>query len=158
MDHERVPKFRPARLPGGLASLRECCDAGEQSVHFLAQGIHRNAGPQQAAAFGQVDWKLNDQIKLTGGLRYTYDEKHGQEEARYIVFQDLSAATSAENLGSFLPAVDITPIQVSSAPDKGTCSAPTLQTTGKFAGDFVRCLKDLKATISFCVIASSGSL
>ncbi len=94
------------------------------------------------AAFGQLDWKLTDQFKLTAGLRYTYDEKHGQEEARYIVFQDLSAALSAENLGRLMPAVDITPTQVSSAPGKGICSAPTLQTTGKFAGDDVRCLKD----------------
>ena len=94
------------------------------------------------AAFGQVDWKINDQIKLTGGLRYTYDEKHGQEEARYIAFQDLSAAVSAENLGSFLPAVDITPVQVSNAITKGVCSLPTLQLTGKYAGDDVRCLKD----------------
>jgi iron complex outermembrane receptor protein len=94
------------------------------------------------AAFGQVDWKVTPTVKLTAGLRYTYDEKHGQEEARYIAFQDLSADTSAENLGSFLPAVDITPIQISMAPDKGTCSAPALQTTGKYAGDWVRCLKD----------------
>ena len=94
------------------------------------------------AAFGQVDWKITDQIKLTGGLRYTYDEKHGQEEARYIVFQDLSAAVSAENLGSLLPAVDITPVQVSQVASKGTCSLPILQLTGKYAGDDVRCLKD----------------
>ncbi len=94
------------------------------------------------AVFGQIDWKFTDTLKLTAGLRYTYDQKHGQEEARYIVFQDLSAATSAENLGSLLPAVDITPVQISSTKDKGTCSAPTLQTTGKYAGDFVRCLKD----------------
>jgi iron complex outermembrane receptor protein len=94
------------------------------------------------AAFGQVDWKITDQIKLTGGLRYTYDEKHGQEEARYIAFQDLSAAVSAENLGSLLPAVDITPVQVSQVASKGTCSLPILQTTGKYAGDDVRCLKD----------------
>ena len=98
--------------------------------------------------FGQVDWKITDAIKLTGGLRYTYDEKHGQEEARYIVFQDLSAATSAENLGSFLPAVDITPIQVSHAADKGACSGPILQTTGKFAGDDVRCLKDHSSAVT----------
>jgi iron complex outermembrane receptor protein len=94
------------------------------------------------AAFGQVDWKVTPTVKLTAGLRYTYDEKHGQEEARYIAFQDLSAAVSAENLGSFLPAVDITPVQVSHAADKGTCSLPILQLTGKYAGDDVRCLKD----------------
>ena len=40
------------------------------------------------------------------------------------------------------PAVDITPVQVSNAPGKGICSLPTLQLTGKYAGDDVRCLKD----------------
>ncbi|MBS0363030.1 MAG: TonB-dependent receptor [Proteobacteria bacterium] len=94
------------------------------------------------AVFGQIDWKFTDTLKLTAGLRYTYDQKHGQEEARYIVFQDLSAAFSAENLGSLLQPVDITPVQISTSADKGTCSAPTLQTTGKYAGDYVRCLKD----------------
>ncbi|THD60236.1 TonB-dependent receptor, partial [Phenylobacterium sp.] len=101
-----------------------------------------------SAVFGQVDWKITDQIKLTGGLRYTYDEKHGQEEARYIVFQDLSAAFSAENLGSLLQAVDITPTQISMAADKGTCSTPVQQTTGKYAGDYVRCLKDHSSAVT----------
>jgi len=100
------------------------------------------------AAFGQVDWKLNDQLKLTAGVRYTYDEKHGQEEARYIAFQDISAAVSAENLGSLLPAIDITPVQVSQTPSKGTCSLPILQLTGKYAGDDVRCLKDHSSAVT----------
>jgi iron complex outermembrane receptor protein len=94
------------------------------------------------AAFGQVDWKVTPTIKLTAGLRYTYDQKHGQEEARYIAFQSLSPALSAANFGSQLPAVDITPIQISFANDKGTCSTPVQQLTGKYAGDWVRCLKD----------------
>ncbi|HEX3887514.1 MAG TPA: TonB-dependent receptor [Phenylobacterium sp.] len=101
-----------------------------------------------SAVFGQLDWKVTDTLKLTGGARYTYDEKHGQEEARYIAFQDLSAAVSAENLGSLLPAVDITPVQVSNTISKGVCSAPTLQLTGKYAGDDVRCLKDHSSAIT----------
>ncbi|MFI4966195.1 MAG: TonB-dependent receptor [Caulobacterales bacterium] len=97
---------------------------------------------ESTGIFGQLDYKITDTIKLTGGVRYTFDQKHGQEEARYIAFQDLSAALSAENLGAGLPAVDITPVQISMAPAKGVCSTPTLQTAGKYAGDFVRCLKD----------------
>jgi iron complex outermembrane recepter protein len=100
------------------------------------------------AAFGQVDWKITPTIKLTGGLRYTYDEKHGQEEARYIAFQSLSPTLSAANFGSALPAVDITPVQISFAHDKGTCGLPVQQTTGKFAGDFVRCLKDHSSALT----------
>jgi len=94
------------------------------------------------AVFGQVDWKVTPTVKLTAGLRYTYDQKHGQEEARYIAFQSLSPVLSAANFGSSLPAVDITPVQISRTADKGTCGLPVQQLTGKYAGDFVRCLKD----------------
>ena len=34
------------------------------------------------AAFGQVDWQMTDEFKVTAGLRYTYDEKTSFEGAR----------------------------------------------------------------------------
>jgi iron complex outermembrane receptor protein len=94
------------------------------------------------AAYGQVDWKVSPKIKLTAGLRYTYDEKHGQEQARYVLFQNVSPTISAQNLGSMLPAIDITASQISYAPERGVSCAPTLQTTGRYAGTYMRCLKD----------------
>ena len=56
------------------------------------------------AAFGQLDWKATDTIKLTGGLRYTYDEKHGQEEARYIAFPGSLCLNQRRELGLVLGA------------------------------------------------------
>ena len=39
---------------------------------------------QSYATFGQIDWKLTDTLKFTGGLRYTYDHKSGQESTRQL--------------------------------------------------------------------------
>ncbi len=95
---------------------------------------------QSAAAYTQVDWKIIPQVKLTGGLRYTFDWKHGTEEARYVDFS--SSILNPAEFGSETPAVDITPSEISFAPGKGVCSLPTLQTSGPFAGDYTRCLSD----------------
>jgi iron complex outermembrane recepter protein len=103
---------------------------------------------ESSAVFGQIDWKVTDTIKLTGGLRYTYDKKYGTEEARYIAFQNLSAATSAQNLGSFLPAADISPTLISFAPQKGVTCAVTQRTQGFYAGDFIRCLGDNSSAVT----------
>jgi len=114
---------------------------------------------RSTAVYGQVDWKVTDTLKITGGLRYTYDQKTAMEEARYIAFQDLAygfgapgtagaATPNAENLGKFLPAFDITPLEISSAPAKGVTCAPFLQTTGGYAGDEERCLGDTSAAIT----------
>ena len=35
------------------------------------------ADTKSAAAFGQANYKLTDQLTLTAGVRYTYDDKHG---------------------------------------------------------------------------------
>jgi iron complex outermembrane receptor protein len=95
---------------------------------------------QSAAAYAQVDWKITPKLKLTGGLRYTFDWKHGTEETRYVDFS--SGILSPYEFGSALPAIDITPELISFAPGKGVCSLPVLQTSGPFAGDYDRCLSD----------------
>jgi len=41
---------------------------------------------ESKAIFGQVDYKITDTIKLTGGLRYTSDHKWGDEEYRLVTF------------------------------------------------------------------------
>ena len=72
---------------------------------------------KSTAIYGQVDWKATDTIKFTAGLRYTYDQKSGIEDYRIVAFSNVAAnpglfgtagEVSAENLGSFLPALDIT--------------------------------------------------
>jgi iron complex outermembrane receptor protein len=90
-------------------------------------------------------------IKLTGGLRYTYDQKSGIENYRLVAFSDILANPtllgtagdiSAENLGSRLPAVDVTASaiggKVLSTPFKGVTCLPHLLANGQYE----RCLGD----------------
>jgi iron complex outermembrane receptor protein len=123
---------------------------------------------QSYAAYGQLDWKITPTLKLTGGVRFTYDQKTAEEEERLIGFLNASGGTgflagtpgvpaayelpagagvNAPNLGSLLPALDLTadlsnPLIFSGAPIKGVTCAPTLATSGQFAGDYTRCLGD----------------
>jgi iron complex outermembrane receptor protein len=60
------------------------------------------------AAFGQVDWKFTDTLKLTFGLRYNHDHLSGQEDVRLLCFATSPCGTTPESLGSFTPIVDIT--------------------------------------------------
>jgi iron complex outermembrane receptor protein len=59
------------------------------------------------AGFGQVDWQVDSQWKLTGGIRYTADHKVGVESFRAVSF-DGGAPFNAATLGGNTPAMDIT--------------------------------------------------
>ncbi len=43
-------------------------------------------GAETFAGFGQVDWNITKTIKLTGGLRYTYDSKWGTDAAQEYAY------------------------------------------------------------------------
>ncbi len=112
---------------------------------------------QSYAVYGQLDWKLTPELKLTGGFRFTYDKKTAAEEARFVAFDNLSpgvgfglpsgAGVNPYQLGAYMPAVDITSNLTNSGSTSGvlakgvTCAA-TFATTGQFAGDRTRCLGD----------------
>jgi iron complex outermembrane receptor protein len=79
-----------------------------------------------AAAYGQIDWKFATDWKLTLGLRYTRDRKHGTEDGRLLC---LSAASCSggfgpELLGNFL--IDLTqlPGTVTAGVFPGSAGAP----------------------------------
>jgi iron complex outermembrane receptor protein len=106
---------------------------------------------RSSAAYGQIDWKLADTLKLTGGLRYTYDQKSGVEDYRVVAFSDFaanplgfgaSAELSAENLGAGLPAIDVTQYSIGAGvlggSYKGATCPPHLLATGVYE----RCLGD----------------
>lgn len=48
-----------------------------------AYGSSENVS-ESYAAFGQVDWQATEEIKITAGLRYTYDKKRSFESARLL--------------------------------------------------------------------------
>ncbi len=106
------------------------------------------------AIYGQIDWKVEKNVKLTIGLRYTHDSKAAMEQTRYIGFLDIpSFGLTAGDLGSFQPALDLTTALtdvVAEAPagavlPRGVTCHPTLITSGKYIGAWQRCLGDTSA-------------
>jgi iron complex outermembrane receptor protein len=118
---------------------------------------------KSTAVYGQLDYKLTDEIKLTGGLRYTYDQKAGIEDYRLVAFSNIAAnptcfglgnasgqtcgllegtpELSAENLGSRLPAIDVTASAIGAplgTSYKGVTCLPHLLANGQYE----RCLGD----------------
>jgi iron complex outermembrane recepter protein len=88
------------------------------------------------AAFAQVDYKLNESWKFTGGIRYSHDEKYGSESVRILCFAvancvdptNTGAILSEPNaLGGYTPAIDLT--QVGSVVDQGVPVGVTGPTT-----------------------------
>jgi len=93
------------------------------------------------AGYGQLSWAVTDAITLTGGLRYTHDRKTGIERNRLVTFSSLLGAgdprltaLNAENMGSQLPAVDITQVAIGFATMttayKGVTCLPRLAADG----------------------------
>ena len=84
----------------------------------------RAATANSYAAFGQLDWKITDTLKLTGGLRYTEDTTAGFVEERFVEFDDpflgLPGTFLAKNSGANTPALDIT---AGAAGVSGACTA-----------------------------------
>jgi iron complex outermembrane receptor protein len=77
------------------------------------------------AAFGQVDWKITDTIKLTGGVRYSDDRKFGSESHRTVLF-DADAVVpgfplGVNQFGSNTPALDFTSCPATTFPGAGLC-------------------------------------
>jgi iron complex outermembrane receptor protein len=63
---------------------------------------------ESKAIFGQVDYKVTNEIKLTGGLRYTSDHKWGDEEERIVTFG-----------GSTISATPLTAFGINNPADSG---------------------------------------
>jgi iron complex outermembrane receptor protein len=63
------------------------------------------------AGFGHASYNITDQWSFAGSVRYTYDHKEGFEQQRIIEFDDtgiVGPGFSANTLGAFTPAIDIT--------------------------------------------------
>jgi iron complex outermembrane receptor protein len=129
---------------------------------------------QSYGVYGQLDYKITPTIKLTGGLRWSDDIKSVTEEARFVAFGDLfgncigftSAAPcdavasglgglNAENLGSLLPAVDITALETNPSGQPAGVAGLAKGVTclghpgaGAFAGFAVRCLGDTSSAVT----------
>ncbi len=65
-------------------------------------------GAQTFAGFGQVDWNITPQWKLTGGVRYTYDSKwgiDGAQEYTYLPVQGIPVPLAITIISPYLGTV-----------------------------------------------------
>jgi iron complex outermembrane receptor protein len=79
-----------------------------QNVFFSAD---YNIKVNSDAAYAQVSYKLNDQFKITGNLRYSYDRKWGLETLREVAFNSLVIDGLSPYFGNATPALDVTASQ-----------------------------------------------
>ena len=70
--------------------------AAPNPLRRYAVGEAENSS-QSYSAFGQVDWQVTDEFKVTGGLRYTYDKKRSFEGARLFCLYTASCPVSRVN-------------------------------------------------------------
>jgi iron complex outermembrane receptor protein len=92
------------------------------------------------AAYVQSDYKVTDTVKLTGGVRYSYDRKYGQESVRLLCF-GVPACYAAPEFNPFipggLPAVDLTQLPTvvdpGTPPPKGVVGPTTYNAKNGFA-------------------------
>lgn len=64
------------------------CDNKEQTQQLVALGLeganryhYMKQDTESYAVFGQMTWNIRDDLRTTGGLRYTYEEKTAQQGA-----------------------------------------------------------------------------
>ncbi|MEQ9437250.1 TonB-dependent receptor [Hyphomonas sp.] len=73
------------------------------------------------ALFGQADYALTNTLTLTGGLRYSMDEKKGSEWLRVIAYGVIPGFTVGGS-GNLAPALDLTSSAVSNSNAPGVAS------------------------------------
>ncbi|MBA4226488.1 MAG: TonB-dependent receptor [Hyphomonas sp.] len=74
------------------------------------------------AVFGQADYSVTDTITLTGGLRYSQDEKYGSEQLRVLGY-GIIPGISLGGSGALAPVIDLTAATVSYADAPGVASS-----------------------------------
>ena len=77
------------------------------------------------ALFAQTDYSITDTLTLTGGLRYSMDEKEGSEFLRVIAYGVIPGFTVGGS-GNLAPALDLTPSTVSNSNAPGVASLVTI--------------------------------
>ncbi|HEY5105740.1 MAG TPA: TonB-dependent receptor [Caulobacteraceae bacterium] len=93
------------------------------------------------AAFGQLSYKVNDQWKVSGAVRYTDDQKSGYQLWRFVEFDGaiVGPTFSSVNYGANTPALDLTPLAIGSTTT--TASPGTgLATLNAATGNYQRSL------------------
>lgn len=77
------------------------------------------------SGYGQLSYKINDQWRVSGDLRYSWDDKWGVENTRTIVFSNALIDGFSPFLGPNTPSLDFTPSFVCLSGTAGSCNDPT---------------------------------
>ncbi|WP_304166619.1 TonB-dependent receptor [Phenylobacterium aquaticum] len=75
-DPQQTQLAQPLTLTGALAAANPSRDFVDQNARLTSKAY---------AVFGQATYKFNDAWSVTGGLRYTKDQKDGYESQRLIL-------------------------------------------------------------------------
>jgi iron complex outermembrane receptor protein len=96
--------------------------AAANPLHELLY-LDYNFNVQSYAGYGQLSYKLNDQFKITGSLRYNYDDKYGSESARYIYMGNQVVDGYGEYYGTATPSLDLTLAQTCLSGNPNNCNS-----------------------------------
>ena len=113
---------------------------------------------ESEAVYGQAAYKIGDDFRVTGSLRYTHDSKQGIEYTRYVDFSSALIDGYSPYLGAATPSLDVTKALIcptglvsncySGALAKGVKSMAALITSGALAGDWERRLGDSSSAVT----------
>jgi iron complex outermembrane receptor protein len=89
---------------------------------------------QTYSFYGQASYKVTDDIKVTGALRWTHDRKYGIEDTRNLFFTSALIDGFGPFFGAATPALDITPTLTCLTGVRGACGGGGLAQGVKSAG------------------------
>ena len=93
-----------AGAPCGTGGLGGCAANPQNYILYLGY----NFSVQSAGGYGQASYKFNDQWKISGDLRYSYDDKWGTETSRYVDFGSAIIDGFSPFFGAATPSEDVT--------------------------------------------------
>lgn len=115
-DYHQEARFGNAAQPELLAPVGAAPNPSGDYVTAIS-----DINTRSYAVFGQVDYSLNETITLTGGLRYSKDEKKGSEDLRILAFGLIPGFTVGGS-GSLAPALDLTASALPTTVEEGVAS------------------------------------
>ncbi|ATQ41915.1 TonB-dependent receptor [Caulobacter mirabilis] len=95
----------PAATVTGCSTATPCAIDPNQTPNRSGRNYYDNTGAyhlKSRAAFGEVYWQLTDDIRITGGLRYTHDMK--RQENRPVVLNSPGSGIPLSTAKPFLTA------------------------------------------------------
>jgi iron complex outermembrane receptor protein len=104
------PQLANPYFPTATGAVNFAAPAAPNPLHQILY-LDYNFNVQSYAGYGQVSYKVNDQFKITGDIRYNYDDKYGSEAARYVYMGNAIIDGYGPYYGNFTPSEDITASQ-----------------------------------------------